>query len=433
MAPSLSNNLRNLSARDRAIIWHPCTQHLIDPHPIPIVRAQGAHLFSDKGDRYIDATSSWWSNLHGHSHPYIAKKLAEQAQTLEHVMFADYTHEPAILLAERLQPLLPGPFKRFFYSDNGSTAVEVALKIAFQYWHNQDPGHPKHKVVALQGGYHGDTFGAMSAAGKSPFNKPFWPLLFDVEFIDPPQDNDSYNNSLEQMKMILEKDDVACFIFEPLVQGVAGMVLHSAQGLSELMKLCRQHQVLLIADEVMTGFGRTGSLFACQQLSEVPDIMCLSKGLTGGTLPLSLTVCREFIYEQFLSSERSKALLHSHTFTANPLGCAAGLASLDLLLTSGCDQKRKEIELSHLAFKNKYENLWKRCEVLGTILALEYNTVEQAGYFNPIRDRLSRFFLERRVVIRPFGDSVHVMPPYCISQEDLNTIYKCLIESLECI
>jgi len=427
----MEEKLSDLSTRDRAIIWHPCTQHKVDPHPIPIVRAESTYLFSDKGERYIDATSSWWSNIHGHAHPYIAKKIAEQAMTLEHVMFADYTHEPAILLAERLSHIIPHSLKRFFFSDNGSTAIEIALKIAFQYWFNEGISQ-KSKVVAFKGAYHGDTFGAMSVAGKSPFNRPFWPYLFDVEFIDTPQEGFE-KQSLEQLRNILEKEDVACFIFEPLVQGVRGMVMHTPEGLEQLMLECKKHNVLTIADEVMTGFGRTGTLFACNQLQTPPDILCLSKGITGGALPLSLTICNEAIYERFLSSERQKALLHSHTFTGNPLGCAAGLASLDLLLTPECDQKRKDIETSHKNFKKNHATRWKRCEVLGTILALEYFTKITTGYFNPIRDTLSRFFLDKKIVIRPFGDTVHVIPPYCISQEDLNTIYSVLMESLEII
>jgi adenosylmethionine-8-amino-7-oxononanoate aminotransferase len=271
----------------------------------------------------------------------------------------------------------------------------------------------------------------MSAAGRSSLNRPFWPFFFDVDFIDPPYSGHE-DASLEQLKMHLSTDDVACFIFEPLIQGVNGMIMHSPSGLNQLLRLCRDHRVLLIADEVMTGFGRTGPLFACDQLLE-PDMICLSKSLTGGALPLALTVCREQIYEGFLSQERSHAFLQGHTYTANPLGCAAALASLDLLLTPQCSKQRQQIESAHLSFKQQWGSHWKRCDVLGTILALEYFDSSDAKYFSRMRDLLSRHFLQSHIVIRPFGNTVHVMPPYCIEQEDLNAIYQSLLESLDCL
>ncbi len=424
--------MQNLSERDRAIIWHPFTQHLTDPCPIPIVKAQGAYLFSEDGEKYIDAISSWWTNVHGHAHPHIVEMITKQAQTLEHVMFADFTHEPAILLAERLLPILPRGLSRFFYSDNGSTAVEIALKIAFQYSYNNSPEKPKRKIIAFRGAYHGDTFGAMSAAVRSTHNRPFWPFLFDVDFIDPPY-HGKEDVSLKQLEELIGKDDTACFIFEPLVQGFSGMVMHSASGLSQLMKKCRDHHILLIADEVMTGFGRTGPLFASDQLSEPPDMICLSKSLTGGALPLALTVCTEELYEGFLSEERSRAFLWGHTYTGNPLGCAAALASLDLLLTPQCHRQRVTIEAAHQSFKQRWGSQWKRCDVLGTILALEYFDPSDTRYFSKMRDRLSRHFLNHRIVIRPFGNVVHVMPPYCIEEDDLNAVYQSLLESLTCL
>lgn len=425
-------NEGQLVERDKAIIWHPFTQHQTDMPPVPIVKGDGAYLYAENGDRYIDAVSSWWTNIHGHSHPYIAQKIYEQAQKLQHVMFADYTHEPAVLLAERLKTILPNGLSRFFYSDNGSTAVETALKILFQYWHNKGLSEKRHTLIGFKGGYHGDTFGALSAAGKTDFNRPFWPFMFDIAWIDPPWIGQE-DKSIKQLQGLLAKGGVAGFIFEPIIQGVNGMKVHSSEGLEALVALCKEYEVLTIADEVMTGFGRTGPYFACSLLKSVPDIICLAKAITGGALPLALTVCQEYIFEAFLSDSRSSALLHGHTYTANPLGCAAALASLDLLLSDECAQQRKVIEASHQKFKNEYCHLWERCEVQGTILGLEYksNTVD-TGYFSSIKQRIVPHFLAKRIILRPFGNYVHVIPPYCISKEDLNEIYQTLLESLSC-
>ena len=423
-----------LARQDKELIWHPYTQHQIDDCPIPIASATGAYLFSERGECYIDAISSWWSNLHGHAHPHIAEKIAQQARTLEHVMFANYTHAPAVELAERLQAILPSGFAKFFYSDNGSTAIEAALKIALQYWHNTHPETKKTTIVAFEGAFHGDTFGAMSIAGRSPFNQPFWPLLFEVVSIPPPTEKNR-EKSIQDMQAVLDKGQVACFIFEPVIQGANGMLPHLPEGLDQLMRMCRAHDVLLIADEVMTGFGRTGPLFACHHLTETPDMICLSKGLTGGALPLALTVCSEKVYANFLSQERCKALLHGHTFTANPLGCAAACASLDLLLTPACTAQRDFIQEAHRSFQEKHRGnpAWQRCDVVGTILSLEYASPEQGGYFNGMRDKLMRFFTEKRLVLRPLGNTVHVVPPYCIQAEDLQCIYQALEESLDLI
>lgn len=430
MANSLLTS--SLCERDQTIIWHPFTQHQTDPLPIPIVRGEGAYLYSDRGERYIDAISSWWTNLHGHSHPYIAEKIYQQAIKLQHVMFADYTHEPAITLAERLKALLPNGLSRFFYSDNGSTAVEAALKIVFQFWHNRKLSDKKRVLVAFNGAYHGDTFGAMSAAGKVAFNRPFWPYMFDVEWIDPPF-KDKEEVSYQQLEKIIAEGNVAGFIFEPIIQGVNGMKVHEASGLDALLRLCQENEVLTIADEVMTGFGRTGPLFACQYLHNVPDLICLSKGLTGGAMPLALTVCKEFIFEGFLSTERTAAFLHGHTYTANPLGCAAALASLDLLVKEECAEQRQRIESWHQTFKENYGHLWKRCEVKGTILGLEYAMTEgDEGYFSSLKKRIVPYFFEKHVVLRPFGNYVHVIPPYCLQQGDAETIYQTLLESLTC-
>jgi len=394
-----------------------------------LVKGKAATLYAEDGKCFLDGISSWWANLHGHAHPYIVKKIKDQMEHLEHVSFGDFTHVPAVELAEKLLPLLPGRMSKVFYSDNGSTAVETALKMVFQFWHNQQI--KKIKVICFKGGYHGDTFGAMSAAGKNAFNRPFWPYLFEVQPIDPPLKGKE-EQSLVQMKTILKEDNVACFIFEPLVLGAGGMIFYSKEGLDALLKMCREYHVLVIADEVMTGFGRTGPFFACEMLQEKPDIMCLSKGLTGGFLPLAITACTEEIYRAFLSEKLSKAFLHGHTYCANPLACSSALASLDLLQQEECSAQRNSIATHH----NTFSLTWKdhpsftRCESLGTILMMEYHSEEGSSYFGSLRDRLYYHFLDAGIILRPLGNVLYVLPPYCMTTEELHTIYDQIILTL---
>ena len=419
----------SLIEKDRAYVWHPFTQMQVAHPPILIVRAKGVYLYGEDDRSYLDGISSWWVNLHGHAHPYIVEKIKAQADLLEHVIFADFTHAPAVELAARLIPILPGAMSKIFYSDNGSTAVEVALKIALQYWHNQNI--PKKKIICFKNSYHGDTFGAMSAAGRNEFNRPFWGHLFDVHPIDPPLRGQE-EHSLCQLQSILRKGEVACFIFEPLVLGSGGMIIYSADGLSRLIQLCKQNNVLTIADEVMTGFGRTGTLFACEQVSEKPDLICLSKGLTAGFLPLGVTACTSDIFNAFLGDHLHQAFLHGHSYTANPLACSSALASLDLLLAETCTLQRARIEECHQEFCQKWQGhpKLKRCEYLGTIMALEYQT-ENTSYFQPIRDRLYHFFLSRGILLRPLGNVLYILPPYCIQSEELKFIYTQIILTLE--
>lgn len=425
--PLLQNN--SLTEKDHAYIWHPFTQMQTAVPPIPIASAKGIYLYGEDGRPYLDGISSWWVNLHGHAHPYIAEKIKAQADLLEHVIFADFTHAPAVELASRLVPLLPGAMSKIFYSDNGSTAVEVALKIALQYWHNQNIS--KTKVICFKNSYHGDTFGAMSAAGRNEFNRPFWSHLFEVESIDVPIKGDE-DKSLAQLQSILKKGEAACFIFEPLVLGSGGMIMYPPAGLDTLIHCCKQHDVLTIADEVMTGFGRTGTLFACEQLNEKPDLICLSKGLTGGFLPLGATVCTEKIFNAFLGDHLHQAFLHGHSYAANPLACSSALASLDLLQEDTCSLQREMIATCHKEFCKQWQ--WhpklKRCESLGTILALEYQT-ENSSYFQPMRDRLYHFFLSNGILLRPLGNVLYILPPYCIQAEELHLIYKHIIFTLE--
>lgn len=418
----------NLSERDNAVNWHPYTQMKTANDIIPIVKGEGIYLFDEKGNKYIDAVSSWWVTLHGHAHPYIAQRVSEQLNTLEQVIFAGFTHEPAIQLSENLLELLPENQKKVFYSDNGSTAVEVALKMCIQYAHNQN--HKKTKILALNNAYHGDTFGAMSVSGRSAWTKPFGEMLFEVVFIDAPT-----SQNLDSLKAFIKNisDEIACFIYEPLVQGAAGMLMHKAEDLSELMKFCREQKILMIQDEVFTGFGRTGKLFAANHLSEQPDIMCFSKGLTGGTMPMGITTCSQEIFDAFLSEDQYKTLFHGHSFTANPLACTAAIASMELLLKPETLQRIAVITEKHSGFVKTLEQHPKveKVRQTGTILAWEIISSQQTSYFNNMGKILYKEFLKRGVILRPLGNVMYLVPPYCITAEELELIYHQITEVLD--
>ena len=418
----------SLTDRDLKVIWHPYTQMKTALPPIPIVRGDGAYLFDEDGKKYIDAVSSWWVNIHGHSHPYIAKKVAEQLTQLEHVIFAGFTHPGAVELAERLLQILPNNQQKAFYSDNGSTAIEVAIKMCLQYWLNKGEGRTK--ILAFNNAYHGDTFGAMAVSGRSAFTAAFDSLLFEVEFIDLP--NETNIQSLKSQISDL-KSDLACFIFEPLVQGSAGMLMYEAKYLNELMAHCRKEGVLLIDDEVFTGFGRTGKRFAVDHVTEQPDIMCFSKGLTGGTMALGLTTCSQQIFDAFLSDDKFKTLFHGHSFTANPVACAAALASLDLFLEESTTENINRIEEQHKQFALKIKDHPRLKEVrqTGTIIALEWNVDGNTSYFSTLRDKLYTYFLDAGIILRPLGNITYILPPYCITNEDLNYIYSKIEQALE--
>ena len=417
-----------LQERDLKVIWHPYTQMKTASPPIPIVGGKGTLLFDEAGKQYIDAVSSWWVNIHGHAHPYIAEKVAEQLHKLEHVIFAGFTHEGAIELAERLLAILPGNQKRAFYSDNGSTAVEVAIKMCLQYWLNK--GQQRTKVLAFKNAYHGDTFGAMAVSGRSAFTKAFESLLFDVEFIDLPN---ALNITDLKSKISHLSKDLACFIFEPLIQGSAGMIMYEAVYLNELMAHCKQEGVLMIDDEVFTGFGRTGKPFACDHLNVRPDVMCFSKGLTGGTMAFGLTTCTQDIYDAFLSDDRLKTLFHGHSYTANPVACAAALASLDLFLQPLTVNNINRIAIAHerFAIKIKHHPKIKTVRQTGTILAMEWETGHDTSYFNTLRDKLYNYFLAAGIILRPLGNVVYILPPYCITDSELQYVYNTIEQALQ--
>lgn len=392
--------------------------------PIAIVKGKGSLLFDEKGNQYIDAISSWWVNLHGHAHPYIAEKIYQQALELEQVIFAGFTHQPAVELAERLLGILPGHFSRIFYSDNGSTATEVALKMAIQYWWNNHQ-QQRNKIIAFKNSYHGDTFGAMSVSDRSVFTLAFHDLLFDVVFLDTPTPE-----NISELKIIMQHhaEYTAAFIYEPLVQGAGGMNMYDASLLNELLNTAKLNDIICIADEVMTGFGRTGKFFASEHMHKQPDIICLSKGLTGGTMALGVTACNNKIYQAFVDDDALKTFFHGHSFTANPLACTAALASLDLLMREECLQQIEKISAAHLALAENLKNnnlSFKDIRCLGTILAFEIDEGKKE-YLNQISTVITRKALDNGMYIRPLGNTVYIMPPYCITDDELVTIYTFL-------
>lgn len=419
----------NLNEKDKAFVWHPFTHLKSADDPIVINRAEGLYYYDDKGNKYMDAISSWWVNLHGHTHSYISKKVAEQVMRMEHVMFSGFTHQPAIELAERLLKHLPSNQNKIFYSDNGSTAVEVALKMALQFWNNQEEEKPL--FIAFENAYHGDTFGGMSVGERNVFNNAFEKLLFDVVHVPLPNAENIIDIE-RQLTTLFQNHSVAAFIFEPLVQGAAGMIMYEAQYLDRLVALCKLNKVITIADEVMTGFGRTGKFFASDYLQNKPDIICLSKGLTGGYMPLGVTSCAEYVYKGFISEDKTKTFFHGHSYTANPIACSAALASLDLMESNITFENIKRISEAHTLFLSKISKHAKLKDVrqCGTILALELKTEEHTHYLNNASESITNYFLKRGILLRPLGNVFYLIPPYCITSEELQTIYSAIEEFL---
>ena len=449
---------KSLTERDRQVIWHPYTQHKNQLPPIPILQGKGSLLFDDRGNSYIDAISSWWVTIHGHGHPYIAEKLYAQARQLEHVIFTGFTHEPAVQLAEKLLAILPGDFSKVFYSDNGSTAVEVAIKMVLQYWQNLEPGpgggsagtdpgagqgydrevgstgargaqKVRNKILAFRHSYHGDTFGAMSVSERSIFTAAFREHLFDVVFIDTP----TADNIAGLQSFLRERaGEIAGFIYEPLLQAAGGMRIYDPVLMDSLLDTARSGGILCIADEVLTGFGRTGRLFASEYLQHKADIICLSKALTGGTLALGVTAVTEPVFGAFLSDDRRRTFFHGHSFTANPLACAAALASLDLLEREDCLSRIQNISRRHIEFGERIQKLpvVKNLRSLGTVLAFEINTGRDE-YINSIGTALTQEALQNGLYLRPLGNTVYLMPPYCITEKEMDQVYTFLVRYLE--
>lgn len=431
----------SLVARDRACIWHPFTQMKTAPEPLPIIRGEGPYLITEDGRRILDGISSWWVNVHGHCNPKVNRALRDQAERLEHVVFAGCTHPPAIELAERLQAILPARSRRVFFSDNGSTAVEVALKMAYQYWANRGESR-RRTFLALEHAYHGDTVGAMSASHDSLFTASYAPLLFRVERVAVPEDylaslvpgrDGTGTEPLRTLEELLERrgQEIAAVIAEPMLQAAGGMLVWKPAFLRRLRELCDAHGILLIADEVMTGFGRTGTMFACEHGPIEPDIICLSKGLTAGYLPLAVTVASETVYEGFLSDDRSKTFFHGHSFTANPLGCAVALAGLDIFAEERVLERiaqiaeRMRARLSSFIRRDGIRDVRQ----IGAVGMLELDT-ERKGYLAEVGPRMAAAFLARNLLLRPVGNILYFMPPYVVTDPQIDWVFEQIEEVL---
>ena len=420
----------NLQERDKKHLWHPLTQHKLHPNHLPIVKAKGCILTDEDGKEYIDGIASWYTCMYGHCNDYIIAKVKNQLDQLDQVVFSGFTHKPAVELSEELMKILPNNQQKIFFSDNGSTAVDIAIKMAFQFHFNQ--GKKRGKIIALEGGFHGDTFGAMSVSGLSVYNGPFEDFFIDVSRIAAPNEQ-NFEEVKHQFKLLLESENVAAFIFEPLVQGASAMFMYEAKYLDELIVIAHQYDVVTIADEVMTGFGKTGKNFASEYMQNKPDIMCLSKSLTGGIAPMALTTCAQKIYDAFYADEIGKAFFHGHTYSANPLACTAALASMELLQTEEIQSSIQRIIQSHKVFNERIKNHQKVASTrqLGIIFALDLN-VKMERYGN-LRDKLFQHFMDNGVFLRPLGNTIYILAPFVITDIQLEKVYKTIEEALEIV
>jgi len=412
--------------RKTSPIWHPFTQHALQPDMVKIERGEGAYLFDADGRRIIDAISSWWVVTHGHCHPSIVRAIQKQAEQLNQIIFAGHTHEPAEQVASAMLKLTPRGLDYVFFSDSGSTSVEVALKMALGYWNNI--GEPRSRIVVMQHSYHGDTIGAMSVGARGVFNAAYGELLFDVTVVPFPSDGQE-QETLDALEVAC-RDKPAAFIVEPLILGAGGMLMYPAWVLKEMKRICEASGVWFIADEVMTGWGRTGTLFACEQADIVPDIACYSKGLTGGALPLAVTLCRDEIFEAHFSHDRSRTFFHSSSYTANPIACAAAKANLDLWSDPAVSTRvatvaaMQEKALTPFRVDDRFKNVRRT----GTITALELE-VRDSGYLADIGPKLLAFFGNKSLLLRPLGNTIYVMPPYCVTQADIGEIYAAIADA----
>tara|TARA_R110000796_G_scaffold250788_3_gene380610 strand:+ start:13178 stop:14446 length:1269 start_codon:yes stop_codon:yes gene_type:complete len=422
--------LKNLSERDKKHIWHPLTQHKLHPEMLAITKAKGCLLFDEEGKEYIDGISSWYTAVYGHCNDFIIEKVYAQMQQLDQVVFSGFTHEPAVKLSEELIKILPDNQQKLFFSDNGSTSTEIGIKMALQYHFNQ--GVKRNVLLAFENAFHGDTFGAMSVSGLSVYNGPFEDFFIAVERVETPT-TENISSILEKLEKRLQKNDVAGFIYEPLIQGAAAMQMHDAEGLEKILKLVKSYGVITVADEVMTGFGKTGKYFASDYLSVKPDVMCMSKALTAGLVPMAVTSCTQKVYDAFYSTEISKGLFHGHTYTANPLACTAALAGIELLQSKEIQQNIQRIIIAHQKFDSEIKNHPKvgSTRQTGTIYALDLN-VKMERYGN-LRDKLMQHFMKNGVFLRPLGNTIYISTPYVITDEQLQKIYDTIKSALAII
>ncbi len=419
-----------LQQRDLNHIWHPLTQHKTSAPPIAIVKAKGAVLWDEKGNHYIDGIASWYTTMYGHCNDYIINAVHIQMQQLDQVVFTGFTHEPAVVLSEKLMAILPANQKKIFFNDNGSTAVEAAIKISLQFHHNK--GENRNTLIAFEEGFHGDTFGAMSVSGLSVYNGAFEDYFLKVERIPVPT-LENIDEVLSILKKIIAENKCAAFVYEPLVQGAAGMKFHNAEGLNEILKVCSQNNILTIADEVMTGFGKTGKYFASDYVATKPDLMCLGKSLTAGMVSMGITSCTQAVFDAFLDTEISKGFFHAHTYCANPLACAAAIAGMDLLVLDEMQNHIKRIEKRHQQFLKKVQNHPKVKSVrqLGVIFALDLNV--QMERYGDLRNKLFQYFMKNGVFLRPLGNTVYILPPFVITDAELERIYTIIEDAFSIV
>jgi adenosylmethionine-8-amino-7-oxononanoate aminotransferase len=423
-------------------IWHPFTNGALDPAPLLVRKAEGVYLHTADGRKIIDAISSWWVNLHGHANPHIGAAIAEQAKKLEHVIVAGFSHEAAEELAVRLRKWVPRELHYMFFSDDGSTAVEVALKMAVQYFQNLSR-NDKTEIVALAHGYHGDTAGAMSVSDESPFTAPFQSMRYKVHRVHSAycyrcpvglRRESCHIECANQLEELLEqrREHIAAVIVEPLLQGAGGMIVHPVEFLQRVRALCTQYDVLLIADEVLTGFGRTGKMFACDLANVVPDLMCVSKGITGGFLTMGVTLCTERVESAFRSENRMHTFYHGHSYTGNALACAAANANLQIFEDEPVFDHIATIARIHGERLSQFAEMHQVGNIrqIGTMGALELVT-DDAGYLSALRPRLYGFFLAHGVLLRPLGNVVYVLPPYIIQPDELHHVYDVIVEAIE--
>ncbi|MDR6299563.1 adenosylmethionine--8-amino-7-oxononanoate transaminase [Mesonia maritima] len=420
----------SLTQRDQKHIWHPLTQHKLQKEIIGIKKAKGVYLTDEEGNEYIDAISSWYTSVYGHCNDFILEKVKAQMDQLDQIVFSGFTHKPAVELSEALISILPSEQEKIFFNDNGSTATEVGIKMALQYHFNQ--GNDRKVMLAFEEGFHGDTFGAMSVSGLSVYNGAFEEHFIKVKRIPVPNGNNT-KEILQQLKKIHEETPLAGFIYEPLVQGAAAMKMHDGEGLNEILRFCKSRNIVLVADEVMTGFGKTGKNFASDYLTIQPDVICMSKALTAGLLPMGATSCSLEIYNAFYDDELAKGLFHGHTYTANPLACAAALAGVKLLKSKEIQQSIQLINNANTEFERTLNLHPKVAETrnLGVIFAIDLN-IEMERY-GSTRDNIFKSFLKKGIYLRPLGKTIYIVPPYIISKEELSKIYKSITEVLDAL
>jgi adenosylmethionine---8-amino-7-oxononanoate aminotransferase len=405
-------------------VWHPFTQHAVHGEIPSIVRTGGAWLEAADGRRIFDAISSWWVITHGHCYRPIMQAIRAETERLDQVIFAGFTHPPAEELARQLIAITPSELTHVFFSDSGSTAVEVALKMALGFWLHSGEG--RRHILALERAYHGDTIGGMSVGERGVFNAPYDPLLFDVGRLPFPHQGRE-RETLDALDQACRERPVAALIVEPLILGAGGMLIYQPTVLAEMARICRHHGVLLIADEVMTGWGRTGTLFACEQAGIVPDIACYSKGLTGGVLPLAVTLCQRAIFDAHYAEDRRKTFFHSSSYTANPIACAAALANLKVWRSEPVRERIAALAEVHTKALDRFrdDRRFENVRQLGTIAALDL-VVNDSGYLADIGPRLYRHFLARDMLVRPLGNTIYLMPPYCSTADELSAVYEAI-------